>query len=127
MTAEELSHDEELPPRYIESILVDLRRAGILANRRGRDPGYYFEISPEKVTPADVMRALEGPLAEVRGLRPEATSYTGSSAALQGLWIALRANIRLVLEGVSLAELARGEFPDPIARLIEDPDSWLKH
>jgi Rrf2 family protein len=124
MTADELATSQDLPVNYLEAILLDLRRAGIVSSRRGPGAGYRFVRPPEELTPADVMRALDGPLAEVRGLRPEATSYTGPAAPLQELWVALRASLREVLEGVTLAQLASGRLPRRIARLVADPDAW---
>jgi Rrf2 family protein len=127
MTAEELARRQELPVKYLESILLDLRRGGIVASRRGLSGGYHFSQPPEEVTPADVMRLLDGPLAEVRGLRPEATSYNEAAAPLQQLWIALRASLRRVLEGVTIAQLARAELPRELAKLVADPDAWVRH
>jgi Rrf2 family protein len=124
MTADELATSQDLPVNYLEAILLDLRRAGIVSSRRGPGAGYRFVRPPDELTPADVMRALDGPLAEVRGLRPEATSYTGAAAPLQELWVALRASLREVLEGVTLAQLASGRLPPRIARLVADPDAW---
>jgi Rrf2 family protein len=127
MTAEQLAASQDLPISYLEAILMELRRGGIVASRRGPDAGYRFVRPPEELTPADVMRAVEGPLAEVRGLRPEATSYTGSAAPLQELWVALRASLRQVLEGVTIAQLARGQLPKELRRLLSDPDAWVPH
>ena len=127
MTAEQLAVSQDLPISYLEAILLDLRRGGIVASRRGPDAGYRFVRPPDELTPADVMRAVEGPLAEVRGLRPEATSYTGSAAPLQELWIALRASLRHVLEGVTIAQLAKGQLPKEVRRLVSDPDAWVPH
>jgi Rrf2 family protein len=127
LTAEELARRQELPVRFLEAILIDLRKAGILASRRGHDAGYRFVGEPEEFTPADVMRALEGPLAEVRGLRPEATEYRDAAASLQLLWIALRASLRATLEGVTIGQLARGELPAPLQALVSNPDSWVPH
>jgi Rrf2 family protein len=127
MTAEQLARSQDLPVNYLEAILLDLRRAGIVASRRGPGAGYRFVRPPSEVTPADVMRAVEGPLAEVRGLRPEATSYTGAAAPLQQLWVALRASLRDVLEGVTIAQLAHGEMPKRLAKLVADPDAWVPH
>jgi len=127
MTAEELATSQDLPVNYLEAILLDLRRSGIVASRRGPDAGYRFLRDPEELTPADVMRALEGPLAEVQGLRPEATSYRQPAGSLQELWVALRASLRSVLEGVSIAQLARGQFPRKLSKLIADPDAWVPH
>jgi Rrf2 family protein len=127
MTAEELATSQELPVNFLESILLDLRRGGLVASQRGPRGGYRFLRPPEEITPADVMRLLEGPLAEVRGLRPEATSYKDAAASLQELWIALRANLRTVLEGVTIAQLARGQLPRSLAKLVSDPDAWVQH
>jgi Rrf2 family protein len=125
MTAEELAKSQDLPVNFLESILLDLRRGGIIASQRGPGGGYRFVRPPAEITPADVMRVLEGPLAEVRGLRPEATSYNEAAAPLQQLWIALRASLRGVLEGVTIAQLARAQFPRPLAKLLSDPDAWV--
>ena len=127
LTAEELARRQELPVSFLEAILVDLRRSGILASGRGRDSGYRFVRRPDELTPADVMRALEGPLAEVRGLRPEATAYKGAASSLQLLWIALRANLRATLEVVTIEQLARGELPASLQALVSDPDAWVPH
>jgi Rrf2 family protein len=124
MTAEELASAQSLPVTFLEGILLDLRRGGILASRRGRVGGYRFARDPDQVTPADVIRILDGPLAEVRGQRPENTSYADAAEPLQQLWVALRANMRTVLEGVTIAELARGQLPRKLARLVDDPDAW---
>lgn len=126
MTAEHLARQQDLPVKYLETILIDLRHGGIVANQRGRDGGYHFARPAEEVTPADVMRLLDGPLAEVRGLRPEATSYTDSAAPLQQLWVALRASLRRVLEGVTIAQLARAELSPEIEKLVTDPDAWAR-
>jgi Rrf2 family protein len=125
MTADELAKTQELPVNYLEAILLDLRRAGIVATRRGPHAGYRFLRSPGELTPADVMRAVDGPLAEVRGLRPEATSYIDPAGSLQELWVALRASLRTVLEGVTIAQLAAGRLPPKVAKLVSDPDAWV--
>lgn len=125
MTADELARSQELPVSYLEAILLDLRRTGIVASRRGPNAGYRFVRPADQLTPADVMRALEGPLAEIRGLRPEATSYKEPAESLQELWVALRASLRSVLEGVSIAQLARGQLPRKLSRLVADPQAWL--
>jgi Rrf2 family protein len=124
MTAEELANSQSLPVNFLEAILLDLRRGGILASRRGRIGGYRFARDPDDVTPADVIRILDGPLAGIRGERPENTTYVDAAEPLQQLWVALRANIRTVLEGVSIGQLARGEIPRKLVKLIENPDAW---
>lgn len=127
MTAEQLASSQDLPVSYLEAILLDLRKAGIVASRRGPDAGYRFLRPPGEITPAEVMRAVEGPLADVRGLRPEATSYKGSAAPLSELWVALRASLRSVLEGVTIEQLAEGKLPSRLAKLVADPDAWVPH
>lgn len=127
MTAAALAGDQDLPVNYLEAILLDLRRAGLVLSRRGPDAGYRFTVAPDQITVADVMRVLEGPLAEVRGLRPEATSYSESTSAIRDVWVALRASLRQVLEEVSIAQLATGQLPDPVARLVQDPEAWKPH
>jgi Rrf2 family protein len=127
LTAEELARKQDLPVSYLEATLLELRRGGIVGSRRGPNAGYRFLRDPETITPADVIRVLEGPLAEVRGERPEATSYRGPATSLQQLWVALRASLRSVLEGVSIAQLARGELPPRLSELLADPDAWAPH
>jgi Rrf2 family protein len=111
MTSRALAQDQELPAGFLSAILNDLRRAGIVNNRRGQDGGYQLARSAEAITVADVMRVLDGPLARVRGQRPEATDYTGSATHLQDVWIAVRANLRSVLEHVTLLDIIVGRLP----------------
>lgn len=127
MTAEELAKSQDLPVSYLEAILLELRRSGIVLSRRGPDAGYRFVRPASEVTAAEVMRAVEGPLAEVRGLRPEATTYRGAATPLQDLWVAVRASLRSVLEGVTIAQLARGQLPASVRKLVADPEAWLPH
>ena len=124
MTAEALARSQDLPVNFLENILLQLRRAGIVASQRGPDAGYRFLRPPAEISAADIMRAVDGPLAEVRGLRPEDTSYPEGTASLQELWVALRASIRGVLERVSIAQLAKGELPRHLRQLVADPDAW---
>lgn len=126
-TADELAAAQGLPPRFLGAILADLRRAGLVASQRGAEGGYRLARAPEEVTLAEVIRALDGPLAEVRGLRPEATSYDGAAAYLQVVWVAVRASLRQVLEQVTLAEVASGELPKHLERMTADPDAWEPH
>ncbi len=127
-TAEALAADQDLPPRFLGAILADLRRAQIVASQRGTEGGYRLARPPEEITLAEVIRSLDGPLAEVRGLRPELlTQYGGASAHLQEVWVAVRASLRFVLENVTLAQVASGELPDQLARFTSDPDAWESH
>lgn len=124
-TAESLAAAQGLPAKFLGSILNDLRRAGIVASQRGAEGGYRLVRPPGGIAVADVMRALDGPLAEVRGLRPEDTRYDGAAAHLQDVWVAVRASMRSVLELVTLEDVVQGRFPRAVARLIDDPDAWV--
>ncbi len=126
-TAEDMAADQSLPPRFRGAILADLRRAQLVASRRGADGGYRLARPAEEITLADVIRALDGPLAEVRGLRPELTEYEGSAKHLQQVWVAVRASLRSVLEQVTLAQVASGNLPRHLERLTSDPDAWEPH
>ncbi len=124
-TSEALAGAQQLPPKFLVAILNDLRRSGLVTSQRGVDGGYRLARPPSKITVADVMRALDGPLAEVRGLRPEMTAYDGAAEHLQDVWVAARASLRGVLERVTLEDVVRGRFPAPVARLVADPDAWV--
>lgn len=126
-TTEQLAEDQGLPPRFLGAILAELRRAGLVASQRGAEGGYRLARSPSEITCADVIRVLDGPLAEVRGYRPEATRYEGSSEHLQKVWVAVRASLRQVLEHVTLADIANGKLPKNVERLTEDPEAWKPH
>jgi Rrf2 family protein len=126
-TTEQLAADQGLPPRFLGAILAELRRAGMVASQRGADGGYRLAREPATITCADVIRVLDGPLAEVRGYRPEATSYEGSAAHLQEVWVAVRASLREVLEQVTLEDLSSGKLPARIQRLTADPEAWKPH
>jgi Rrf2 family protein len=123
-TAEALAEDQGLPARFLGAILIDLRRAGIVSSQRGAEGGYRLARPASDITIAEIMRALDGPLAEVRGLRPEAAHYDGAAAHLQDVWVAVRASLRNVLERVSLEDVVEGRLPRAVARLTEDPDAW---
>jgi Rrf2 family protein len=123
-TGEALARAQGLPTKFLAAILNDLRRAGLVSSQRGLEGGYRLARPASKISVADVMRSLDGPLAEVRGLRPEMASYDGAAAHLQDVWVATRASLRSVLERVSLEDVVKGQLPAPIARLVADPDSW---
>jgi Rrf2 family protein len=123
-TAETLAQAQNLPPKFLTSILNDLRRAGLVSSRRGIDGGYRLSRPPGEITVADVMRAIDGPLAEVHGLRPEMTTYEGAAQHLQEVWIATRASLRAVLETTTLDHITKGQLPRAVAKLVANPDSW---
>jgi Rrf2 family protein len=118
---------QSIPPNFLENILGDLRNAGIVGSRRGAEGGYWLARPAEGVSLADVIRAVDGPLANVRGVRSDELEYEGSAKALEQVWIAVRASLRGVLEQVSLAEVARNELPDHVRQLAADPDAWAPH
>jgi Rrf2 family protein len=124
---ERLASAQDIPPKFLENILVDLNHAGLVRSQRGAEGGYWLARPAEEITLADVIRAVEGPLANVRGTRPEALDYHGPAEGLRAVWVALRASLRGVLESVTLADLAAGELPDAVSQLIENPDAWISH
>ena len=125
--AEDLAKAQGLPVKFVENILVDLRRAGVVTSRRGADGGYRLARPAGEISLATVIRALDGPLAEVRGARPEAAVYEGAAIHLQEVWVAVRANMRAVLESVTLAHVVEGKLPRKVRALTQDPDAWLPH
>lgn len=124
--ADALSVAQSIPPKIMETLLGELRRGGLVASRRGPDGGYWLTRPAAEITVADVIRAVEGPLASVRGERPEDVHYSGSAEQLQQVWIALRVNLRAVLEGVNIADIASGTLPEFIHRLTADPGAWRR-
>ena len=122
-----IAQAQEIPPNFLENIFGDLRNAGLVASRRGADGGYWLARPPEEISLADVIRAVDGPLANVRGVRSEQVSYRGSAEQLREVWVAVRASLRNVLEQVTLADLARGELPESVRVLAADPDAWAPH
>ena len=124
---ERLAQAQEIPSNFLENILSDLRNAGIVASRRGPDGGYWLARPAADVSLADVIRAVDGPLANVRGVRSEQVAYQGSAEKLRDVWVAVRASLRSVLENVTLADLANGELPASVRTLVADPDAWAPH
>jgi Rrf2 family protein len=123
-TAEALAEAQGLPAKFLGAILNELRRSGLVTSQRGAEGGYRLARPADTITVAEVMRSLDGPLADIRGLRPEDTRYHGAALHLQDVWVAIRASLRDVLEHVTLADVVRGRFPRSIARLTENLDSW---
>jgi Rrf2 family protein len=121
---EQLAEAQDIPLQFLEHILLELKHARLVRARRGARGGYWLARAPETITLADVIRAVEGPLANIQDSAPEATRYPGPAEHLRDVWVAVRANLRAVLETVTLADLITGELPDPVAQLIADPDVW---
>jgi Rrf2 family protein len=123
-TVEQLAAAQRIPSKYLENILGELRRGGLLRSQRGPDGGHRLARPPNEISIADVIRALDGELANVRGNRPEHLAYTGAAAPLQQVWIALRASERVILEGVTLAHVVSNEMPEDVAALVANPAAW---
>jgi len=124
---ETVARAQAIPLRFLEQILLDLRHAGLVASQRGAEGGYRLARAPEEIPLADVIRAVEGPLANVRGVRPEELEFAGPARALRDVFVALRANIRAVLEEVTLANVAADELPPRVRELLENPEAWSPH
>ena len=124
---ERIAQAQEIPLKFLENILVELRHAGIVRSQRGVEGGYWLARPPEEVSLAEVIRAVEGPIANVRGLGPQEVEYAGPAGRLREVWIAVRASLRSVLEETTLADLARGELPPTVEALARDPDAWSPH
>ena len=120
----EVAAAQAIPVKFLESILAELKRAGIVGSQRGSDGGYWLARPAAEVTVADIIRAVEGPLADVRGIRPESLGYEDDLMALQRMWVAVRANLRGVLEHVSLADLDAGQLPPEVDALADVDDAW---
>jgi Rrf2 family protein len=123
-TADQLAEAQGLPVRFLRSILNELRRGAIVNSHRGNEGGYQLARPAEQITVGEVFRRLEGPLAEVRGLRPEAARYDAAAANLQTIWIAVRACLREVLDEITIAAVVSGELPDHVSLLVAKPDAW---
>ena len=120
-----LAEHDNLPPSSVDDILRLLRNAGLVRSQRGREGGYWLARPADAITIADVVRAVEGPLAHVRGEPPESVHYAPPAEALEQVWIAVRANLRAVVEHVTVADVASGSLPTAIGKLAKDPDAWV--
>jgi Rrf2 family protein len=125
--ADLIAEAQDIPRHFLDNILTDLRRSGIVATQRGADGGSRLARPAKLITLADVMRAIEGPLAAVRDNRPETLSYQGPAEQLPVVWIAVRAALRGVLEKVTVADVVAGKLPRRVVRLGEDPEAWKSH
>jgi Rrf2 family protein len=126
VSADRIAEAQHIPVNFLENILLDLRRAGIVESRRGAAGGYLLAKPAKEIVIADVVRAVEGPLASVRGLSPDALDYDGSAESLRDVWVALRSAVRSVLEHVTLADVAGGKLPAQITKLTREPDAWVR-
>ena len=121
---ESIATAQGIPLRFLENILGDLRNAGIVESRRGVDGGYLLSKPPAEITLADVIRAVDGPLANVAGTRPNLLQYEGSTEKLREIWVGVRAALRSVLEETTLADMADKKLPKHVEQLVADQDAW---
>lgn len=123
--AERIANAQNIPLNFLENILGELRHAGVVRSHRGAEGGFRLARPAEELTVADVIRAVEGPLASVRGGPPEDAVYAGAAAALLRVWIAVRVNLRRVAETVTIADIAADKLPSSVDQLTEDPGAWV--
>ncbi len=121
-----IARAQAIPIKFLENILSDLKRGGLVATQRGAEGGYWLARPAEEITVADIIRAVEGPLAAVRGLQPQDVESDGDLAVLQRMWVAVRAALRSVLEHVTVADLARGALVPEVDRLADTEDAWAR-
>lgn len=121
---DDVAQSQAIPVSFLENILTQLRSSGIVRSQRGPEGGYWLAQPADEVSLADVIRAVEGPLVGVRGQRPEEIEYAGSAESLQSVWIALRANLRKVLESVSVGDVAAGRLPKEVLALTKQEEAW---
>lgn len=117
---------QQIPLKFLENILSELRRSGIVRSQRGAEGGYWLARSADTISVADVIRAVEGPLADVRGVPPEDLEYEPPVAALRRVWLATRSSLRGVLEQVTIAAIAEDNLPAPVIALLDDPEAWAR-
>jgi Rrf2 family protein len=124
---ERIAQAQAIPIRFLENILVELRHAGLVKSQRGAEGGYWLARPASEISLAEVLRAVEGPIANVRGNFPQDVEYEGAAVHLREVWIAMRANLRAVLEAVTLADVVGGDLPEVVEGLAGDPEAWRMH
>jgi Rrf2 family protein len=126
LRADAIARAQQVPPKFLENLLVDLRRARLVVSQRGVHGGYRLARAASAISLADVIRAIDGPLAGVRDDAPEDVSYAGPATSLRDVWVALRASMRTVLESTTLADVATSRLPAPVRRLLREPGVWSR-
>jgi Rrf2 family protein len=122
-----IAEAQGIPIKFLENILLELRHAGLVHSQRGAEGGYWLARPAADIHVAEILRAVEGPLANVRGVRPEEVTYEGAAEHLREMWVAVRASLRAVLEQVTLADVVRGGLPSAVEALARDPEAWQPH
>jgi Rrf2 family protein len=123
--AERIANAQEIPLNFLENILGELRHAGIVRSHRGAEGGFRLAKPAAEISVADIIRAVEGPLASVRGGPPEEANYGGAADSLPRVWIAVRVNLRRVVEHVTVADIASGKLPAAVEKLTKDDGAWI--
>ena len=126
MKGERIATGQQIPLKFLENILADMRRAGLVMSQRGAVGGYRLALPADQISIADIVRAVEGPLGDVRGMPPERVDYSGEAAGLKEVWLAARASLRQVMETVTVGDLAAHELPEIVQRLLEQPEAWVR-
>jgi Rrf2 family protein len=121
-----IAEAQDIPLKFLENILGELKHTGIVASRRGAQGGYWLAKPPHAVSLADIVRAVEGPLATVRGQGPESLDYKGDAKPLQNVWIAVRANLRAIMDETTLEDLVERDLPDRVRELSEPAEAWSR-
>jgi Rrf2 family protein len=124
---DQIARAQKIPVKFLETILGELKHAGLVASQRGAEGGYSLAKAAEEITVADVIRVIDGPLAHIRDTRPESLDYQGVAEPLKDVFVALRARMREVLEAVTLADLVAGDLPDEITEALEKPEAYQPH
>jgi Rrf2 family protein len=122
-----LAESQRMPLKFLENILGEMKRSGLVASQRGAEGGYWLARPADTISVADVIRSVEGPLADVRGQRPEVLEFSGAAEGLREVWLAVRVSLRNVLERITVADVASGELPPFVADLLGDPDAYVPH
>ena len=126
MKGERIATAQKIPLKFLENILGDMRRAGLVMSQRGADGGYRLALDAYEISVADVIRAVEGPLGDVRGMPPERVDYSSGAEALKEVWLAARASLREVMETVTIGDIAAQELPEIVEQLLEEPEAWVR-
>lgn len=126
LRGETIARAQRISLKYLENILAELRRARLVQSQRGPEGGYVLARPASTISLADVIRAIDGPLAGVRGAAPESVTYPGVAARLRDVWVAVRANLRAILEHVTLADVVRGRLPASVRKLLRARDAWVR-
>ena len=123
---ERVATSQGIPLKFLENILSDMRRAGLVMSQRGAEGGYRLAVPADEISVADIVRAVEGPLGDVRGMPPERVDYSAGAEALKEVWLAARASLREVMETVTIADIASGDLPEIVSEYLEEPEAWIR-